>query len=106
MRTRRIVEVAAAAVIVLNLLDAMFTLLWVRAGVATEANPFMDRAMAHGAVGFMTIKLALVSLCVGLLWRLRHRRAAAGALIASAVAYSSILVLHLSAVPQLVAIVR
>jgi hypothetical protein len=101
--TRRIVELAASALIVLNLLDAMFTLVWIKSGVATEGNPFMDQAMAHGALGFMVIKLALVSLGVLLLWRLRHRRAAATALVASAIAYSSILILHLSAVPQLVA---
>jgi hypothetical protein len=104
MRTsRRIVEIAAAALIVLNLLDAIFTLIWVRAGVASEGNPFMGEAMTHGPVGFMAIKLALVSLCVGLLWRLRHRRAAATALVTCAIAYSAVLLVHLSAVPVFVA---
>jgi len=101
--SRRHVELAAGALIVLNLLDAIFTLVWIKSGVASEGNPIMSQAMAHGAVGFMAIKLALVSLAVLLLWRLRHRRAAATALVASAIAYSSILLLHLSAVPQLVA---
>jgi Domain of unknown function (DUF5658) len=104
MTTRRIVETAAFALVVLNLLDAVFTLVWIKSGVASEGNPFMDRAMAHGPVGFMVIKLALVSLSVLLLWRLRHRRAAATALVATAIAYASILCLHLSAaVPSLVA---
>ena len=104
--TRRIVELAAAAVIILNLLDAVFTLLWVESGVASEGNPFMGQAMAHGPVGFMAIKLALVSLCVGLLWRLRYRRAAATALVTCALAYSAVMIVHLSAVPVFVASIR
>ena len=103
MRTRRAVEIAAYALIILNLLDAVFTLIWIQAGIAAEGNPIMDRAMAHGPLGFMAVKLSLVSLGVLLLWRLRHRRAAATALIASAIAYSAVLLVHLSVVPQLVA---
>ncbi len=104
--TRRVVEIAAAALIVLNLLDAVFTLIWIKSGVAIEGNPFMDRALAHGAIGFMVIKLSLVSLGVLLLWRLRHRRAAATALVASAIAYTSILMLHLNEVHHMVASLR
>ena len=101
--SRRIVEIAACALLVLNLLDAIFTLVWIEAGVASEGNPFMDRAMAHGPVEFMAIKLALVSLCVGLLWRLRHRRAAATALVTCALAYSLVMLVHLKTVPVFVA---
>ena len=101
--TRRIVEIAAATVIILNLLDAICTLVWIRAGVASEGNPLMDQAMSHGPVGFMVVKLALVSLSVGLLWRLRHRRAAATALVTSAIAYSAIMLVHLSTARVLVA---
>ena len=102
-RSRRFIELAAAALIVLNLLDAIFTLLWVESGIASEGNPIMDRAMTHGPVGFMVIKLALVSLCVLLLWRLRHRRAAAISLVTCAIAYSAVMLVHLSAVPVFVA---
>jgi len=94
----------AAALLILNLLDAVLTLLWIDAGVAVEGNPLMDQALSGGPVGFMVIKLALVSLGVGLLWRLRHRRAAGIAMIATAAAYSSLFLYHLSAVPQLVAL--
>lgn len=106
MSTRRIVETAAAALVVLNMVDAVFTLVWVKTGVAAEGNPFMDRAMAHGAVGFMVIKLALVSLGVLLLWRLRHRKAAAAALVASAIGYVSIVCFHLTAATHIVVSMR
>lgn len=102
-RSRRLIELAAAALIVLNLLDAIFTLLWVESGIASEGNPIMGRAMTHGPVGFMVIKLALVSLCVLLLWRLRDRRAAAISLVTCAIAYSAVILVHLSAVPVFVA---
>lgn len=93
-------SLVAAAVVVLNLADGMFTLAYLHAGVAAEANPVMRGALDHGPVGFMAIKLALVSLAVLLLFRLHHRRAAAHALVGSALAYSTLVVYHLSALPR------
>jgi hypothetical protein len=92
----------AAAIVLFNLVDALFTLVYLQAGVAREANPLMTTAFGGGAVGFMVIKLALVSLSVGLLFRLRHRRSAASALVVTAVAYASLVAYHLSEVPRLV----
>jgi hypothetical protein len=99
-------SLVAAAVLVLNLADAIFTLFYLQIGVAREANPFMESALGHGPLGFMIVKLGLVSLCVLLLVRLHERRdtmrAAQLALVGSAVAYSTLLVYHLTAVPGLV----
>jgi hypothetical protein len=97
-------SVVAAAVLVLNLADALFTLIYVELGLAVEGNPLMSQPLGDGPLRFMLVKLALVSLGVLLLFRLRQRRAAAIALVASAVAYSSLFVYHLSAVPALVAV--
>ncbi len=105
--SRRVpLTLVAAAVLLLNLADALFTLVYLHVGLAEEANPFMVSALAHGPVGFMLIKLALVSLGVLLLFRLRQRRAASVALVASAVAYGSLLIFHLTAVPDLVALAQ
>jgi len=99
-------SLVAAAVVILNVADALFTLVYVRLGVAREGNPFMESALGHGALGFMIVKLSLVSLCVLLLVRLRERataqRAAELALSGAAVAYASLFVYHLAAVPALV----
>ncbi len=103
---RPILQLAAGAILILNLLDAIFTLAYTGSGLAAEGNPLMDRALAYSPVSFMVVKLSLVSLGVLLLWRLRARRAAGFALIGSAVAYSSLLVYHLSAAHQLVALAR
>ena len=65
-------------VLVMNLLDAIFTLFWVRAGLAREANVLMRDLVNEHAVLFVVAKLSLVSLGSLILWR---RRAHAGAVV-------------------------
>src|SRR5262245_58648559 len=60
------------ATLILNLLDAIFTLVWISTGAATEANPIMAE-VAHDPGLFVTIKLLLVGLGSLLLWRNRKR---------------------------------
>ena len=93
---------AGAIVVILNLFDAIFTLLYVRLGHATESNPLMDQMLAASPVLFMVAKLALVSLGVLLLWRLRDHRAARLGLVATGGAYVLLLCYHLSGVERLV----
>jgi hypothetical protein len=99
----RVATRLAGLVVVLNLLDALWTLCFVEAGVADEANPVMASALGHGPVGFMFVKLALVSLSVMLLYRLRHRRSANVALYSGAAAYGLVVCYHLSNAHHLVA---
>lgn len=96
-----VVLLAAGVVVVLNLLDAMFTLVYTRSGLATESNPLMDQVLAASPVLFMLAKLSLVSLGVLVLWRLRERRTARFGLLATATAYMLLLGYHLSAVEHL-----
>jgi hypothetical protein len=100
---RRFLYAVAAAVLILNLADALFTLLFTMLGAAEEANPLMGEALSS-PLRFMLVKLSLVSLGVLLLWRLRAQRAAAAALYASALAYSTVLIYHLSEAHHLVAL--
>lgn len=59
--------------VVLNLLDAAFTSLFLRAGLATEANPLMRAAWKASPMTFLTVKIALVSLgAIGLWLGRRH----------------------------------
>lgn len=101
MRCR--LTLVASAVVVLNLLDAIFTLTYTSSGVATEANPVMDHALDSGPLMFMVVKLSLVSFAVLFLWHVRHRRTAVAGLVGASVTYSTLLLYHLSAVPHLVA---
>lgn len=93
----------ASAIVILNLLDAIFTLAYTSAGVATESNPFMQGVLETSPVVFMVTKLALVSLCVMLLWRLGSRRSAVLGLLTAATMYVVLIGYHLSAMPLLVA---
>jgi hypothetical protein len=100
----RFVRAAAVVVLLFNLLDAALTLLWTTAGVATEANPLLAPILERSPVEFMAIKVALVTFGVLLLWRLRWRQSARTAMVAGALAYSALVVYHLSNVDHLVAI--
>ena len=67
---------ALVSLIIMNLLDAVFTLYWVEAGLATELNPFMAEALHMGPLVFILIKLGLVSLAICLLWMRRDNKIA------------------------------
>lgn len=94
-RSVSVLRVIVLAVVVANLLDAVFTMFWVEAGIATEANALMAAVLERSAVGFTIIKLAVVSLGVLVLWRLRNRsRLAVPGLVGCCVAYSSLMLYH------------
>ena len=88
-------ERALGVVLVLNILDAILTSVWVSAGVATEGNPVMAAAMQHGFGPFVVGKVALVGFGVFLLWRHRQERFARVALVPAAVLYSFVMGNHL-----------
>lgn len=59
------------AVLVLNLVDAVLTLLWVHLGLAVEANTLIDELVNENAPLFVSVKLALVGMGSWLLSTLR-----------------------------------
>ena len=81
-------------VLVLNLLDAVFTLAWVNTGLAREANPLMDELVHEHPVAFAATKLTLVGLGSLLLWRLRWRPLAVVAIFVAFLAYYGLLLAH------------
>ena len=82
-------------VLVLNLLDAVFTLIWVHAGLAEEANALMRDLVNNHTVRFVLAKLALVSLGSILLWYRRHHPLAVIAIFLTFFAYYLIFLYHL-----------
>jgi hypothetical protein len=93
--TPPILRVVVVALVILNLLDAVFTLTWVQLGVATEANVLLEGVLDGSAVAFMLVKLGLVSLGVELLWRQRRRPLAVVGLVLCFATYNALLVYHL-----------
>jgi len=60
-------------VVILNLIDAVLTMLWVHSGLAHEANPLLESIVYQHALLFVIVKIALGSLGTWLLWQYRHR---------------------------------
>ena len=83
------------SVLLLNLFDAIFTLYWVRAGWAREANSLIEQLVEENALGFVAVKLTLVSAGSWLLWEHRRRPASVVAIFVIFVVYYLVLLHHL-----------
>lgn len=90
------------AVLILNLGDALFTLWWIHAGLATEANTLMRDLVNHGALPFVLAKIALVSLGSIFLWLRRAHALAVIAIFISFLLYYLVLLYHLQYTSHLV----
>jgi hypothetical protein len=85
------------AVLVLNVVDAVLTVLWVTDRKATEGNPLLfDLPQVHPVL-FVLVKTALVSGGTYLLWRHRDRPLAVVSIFVAFLAYYFLLALHLEA---------
>ncbi len=82
-------------VLVLNLLDATFTLTWVNAGLAREANPLLASLVREHPVLFSLAKLTLVALGSLLLWTHRQHAVAVVGIFVAFVAYYLLFLYHL-----------
>ncbi len=98
----RWLEGIVKAVLVLNLVDAVLTLIWIQTGLATEANPVMAALVHNSPIAFILAKVALVSLGSGLLWRLRTRPLAVIGIFAVFLAYYFLILYHLDYANMLV----
>jgi hypothetical protein len=92
----RWLETVIKTVLVLNLIDAVATLFWVRAGMAAEENPFMATLVYQHPITFVVLKMALVALGSALLWRYRHRPLAVVAVFLILIAYYAVLLTHVN----------
>lgn len=86
-----------AVILVLNLFDAVATLVWLEMGMAVEANPVMEYFLRYGPVLFVTIKLGLVSGGTLFLWHQRERPLAVVAIFIAFLAYYLLMLYHLNA---------
>ena len=57
----------------LNLLDALLTIIWVRAGVATESNQLMAGLLDIGNMPFLAAKIAMGTIVALVLFRWGNR---------------------------------
>lgn len=83
------------SIIVLNVLDAILTIVWVKYGLAEEANLFLRGLVHSSPVTFILLKVSVVSLCCLFLWKNRRHPFAEKGLFAVFAIYSAILIYHL-----------
>lgn len=84
------------SILALNVADAVFTVGYVTAGLADEANPLMATLMALHPAAFVAGKLGLTILGTTLLWRYRDRRMAQWGLLGLFVIYYLLLLFHMN----------
>ena len=82
-------------ILVLNLLDGVFTLIWVEYFGAGEKNVMLSDLVHTSALLFMLVKLTLVSLGTLFLWRNRNNRFAVVCMFFAFYSYYLVLLIHL-----------
>ena len=82
-------------ILVLNLIDGVFTMVWVEYFQARELNVLMSDLVQTSALLFMLVKLTLVSLGTLFLWRNRSSALAVVSLFLAFFSYYWVLLVHL-----------
>jgi hypothetical protein len=77
-----------------NALDALFTIFWVKSGIATELNVVMASVITAGIIPFLALKILIGAFTGGvLLYGANFRLAHSGAKVALA-AYGFVMMTH------------
>jgi len=92
----RWLRIIIASIIILNILDAIFTLFWVNAGMAKEANVLLRHLVHYHPVLFIIAKTSLVLAGSYILWKFRFNRYAVIGMFVLFLIYYALLLHHLS----------
>lgn len=82
------------ALFILNFLDGVLTVYWVRNGFATEANQLMASLLDLGNTPFLTVKIFIGAITAFVLWYGGKRKLARYGLGISLIVYSGIMAIH------------
>lgn len=78
----------------LNLLDAVFTIYWVRNGIVTEGNQLMATLLDIGDLPFLAVKIAVGAVTAVVLWHWQSKRLAKYGMALALCVYVSIMGIH------------
>lgn len=78
----------------LNFLDAVLTIYWVRNGFATEGNRLMATLLDIGDLPFLAVKIAVGAVTAIVLWRWRNLRLAKYGLALALTLYIGLMGIH------------
>ena len=92
----RAFQLAEVLLVVLNVVDAAFTHVWLANGMATEANPLLAAAWETHPVTFHGLKAGLLFSGMAILHHLRWIAAARTAMGTLAAAYGGVVAWHLA----------
>ncbi|MBC7900019.1 MAG: hypothetical protein H7070_08185 [Saprospiraceae bacterium] len=79
---------------ILNLLDALLTIVWVRSGVATEGNHLMASLLDIGDFPFLVVKLCMGAVTAFVLLRWGYMKVARYGLSVALAVYISLMGIH------------
>jgi Domain of unknown function (DUF5658) len=80
----------------LNWIDAQLTLIWVRAGIASEGNGLMNELLKIGDAPFLLAKLAVGAFAAYVFYRCAHLPLARRGLQVALAIYCLVMVAHLA----------
>lgn len=83
----------ALGIVALNVLDAVFTLLFLTHG-GKELNPIVDRVLGFGPLPFLVLKSLGVGICTGFLVLTRNFRMARIGMVVTLLGYAALLAWH------------
>ena len=79
----------------LNLVDALLTIYWVRNGFATEGNALMASLLDMGNTPFLAVKMMIGATTAIVLWRWKNLRVAQYGLTVALAVYLGVMAVHL-----------
>jgi hypothetical protein len=85
----------ALLLFLLNALDALLTIVWVRNGFATEGNHLMATLLDLGNTPFLAVKLAMGGVTAFVLWRWNDFKLAKYGLPVCLLLYIGLMAIHL-----------
>ena len=85
------------ALILLNAIDGVLTIVWIETGHFSEANPLMGLLLSANPVLFISVKMLLVCLGIMLLWRYRDSVLAVISIFFCFSVYCYVLTFHINA---------
>ena len=91
----KVVRSLVLCVLMLNLFDAICTLLWVRMGIAEEANPLLRPLLECSELTFFVVKMSIVCAGLGFLWQQREIPLVKFGLAVATAVYGSLAAYHL-----------
>ena len=90
-------EIVLLTLFCLNAIDAVATLSWINADLATEANPLMDYLLQTHPLAFILGKMSLAGLGCLLLWRLRRHPFTSTGSFTLVIIYGAVCLYHFAA---------